>query len=57
MKRLPWKDEDLEHERKSSQRIKTELSHEVCIHDLYTLYTSVHNITVYILPKISPLRK
>ena len=43
MKRLQWKDEDLEHERKSSQRMETELNRKVhtCIITVYnTLHTS-----------------
>ena len=30
LKRLQWKDEDLEHERKSRQWMETELNHKVC---------------------------
>ena len=50
MKRLQWKDEDLEHERKSRLRMETELNHKVRIITLYTSacmsthYRSVHEI-------------
>lgn len=43
MKRLQWKDEDLEHERKSRQRMETELNHKV------HKYTCTHNVHVHLM--------